>query len=108
MAPKAGLAPPRCESFRSAELAPCLRLAARRSRHDANSSLLIYPGGLATNFRQATGRPAEKPARPVADAPARSGQTMAKGGERDAKWLADSAVLYLSQKKLTRQAPEAL
>jgi len=34
--------------------------------------------------------------------------TMAKGGERDAKWLADSAVLYLSQKKLTRQAPEAL
>src|SRR5262249_45694433 len=34
--------------------------------------------------------------------------TMAKGGERDAKWLGDSAVLYLSQKKLTRQAPEAL
>jgi hypothetical protein len=34
--------------------------------------------------------------------------TMAKGGERDAKWLADSAVLYLSQQKLTRQGPEAL
>jgi len=33
---------------------------------------------------------------------------MAKGGERDAKWLADGAVLYLSQKKLTRQMPEAL
>jgi hypothetical protein len=33
--------------------------------------------------------------------------TMAKGGERDAKWLADSAVLYLSQKKLAGQAPEA-
>ena len=27
--------------------------------------------------------------------------TMAKGGERDAKWLADSALLYLSQQKLT-------
>jgi hypothetical protein len=34
--------------------------------------------------------------------------TTAKGDERDAKWLADSAVLYLSQRKLTRQAPEAL
>ena len=34
--------------------------------------------------------------------------TMAKGGERDAKWLADSAVLYLSQKKLTRQVSETL
>ena len=34
--------------------------------------------------------------------------TMAKGGERDAKWLSDSAVLYLSQQKLTRKAPEAL
>jgi hypothetical protein len=33
---------------------------------------------------------------------------MAKGGERDARWLADSAVLYLSQKKLTRKPPEAL
>jgi hypothetical protein len=32
--------------------------------------------------------------------------TMAKGGERDARWLADSAVLYLCQKKLTRHAPE--
>ena len=34
--------------------------------------------------------------------------TMAKGGERDAKWLSDSAVLYLSQQKLTSKAPEAL
>jgi hypothetical protein len=33
--------------------------------------------------------------------------TMAKGGERDAKWLADSALLYLSQQKLTRTPPEA-
>ena len=33
---------------------------------------------------------------------------MAKGGERDTKWLADSAVLYLSQQKLTRNPPEAL
>ncbi len=33
---------------------------------------------------------------------------MAKGGERDAKWLADSAVLYLSQQKLCRTPPEAL
>ena len=34
--------------------------------------------------------------------------TMAKGGERDAKWLADSAVLYLSQQKLTRRPPETV
>jgi hypothetical protein len=34
--------------------------------------------------------------------------TMAKGGERDAKWLADSALLYLSQQKLTRTPPEAV
>jgi hypothetical protein len=34
--------------------------------------------------------------------------TMAKGGERDAKWLADSAVLYLSQQKLTRKPPETV
>ena len=34
--------------------------------------------------------------------------TMAKGGERDTRWLADSAVLYLSQKKLTRKPPEAV
>ena len=34
--------------------------------------------------------------------------TMAKGGERDTKWLSDSAVLYLSQQKPTRKAPEAL
>jgi hypothetical protein len=33
---------------------------------------------------------------------------MAKGGERDTKWLADSAVLYLSQQKLTRKPPEAV
>ena len=32
--------------------------------------------------------------------------TMAKGGECDARWLADSAVLYLCQKKLIRHAPE--
>jgi len=32
--------------------------------------------------------------------------TMGKGGERDAKWLADSAVVYLSQQKLTRAPPE--
>ena len=32
--------------------------------------------------------------------------TMAKGGERDAKWLADRAILYLSQQKLTRTPPE--
>jgi hypothetical protein len=29
--------------------------------------------------------------------------TMAEGGERDAKWLADSAVIYLSQQKLCRK-----
>jgi hypothetical protein len=34
--------------------------------------------------------------------------TMAQGGERDTKWLADSAVLYLSQQKLSRTPPEAL
>ena len=33
---------------------------------------------------------------------------MAKGGERDAKWLADSAVLYLSQQKFTRKPPESV
>ena len=32
----------------------------------------------------------------------------AKGGERDAKWLADSAILYLSQQKLTRTPPETV
>jgi hypothetical protein len=34
--------------------------------------------------------------------------TMAEGGECDAKWLADSALLYLSQQKLTRKPPEAV
>jgi hypothetical protein len=34
--------------------------------------------------------------------------TMAKSGERDAKWLADSAVLYLSQQKLCRTPLETL
>jgi hypothetical protein len=34
--------------------------------------------------------------------------TMAKDGERDAKWLADSALLYLSQQKLTRTPPETI
>jgi hypothetical protein len=33
---------------------------------------------------------------------------MAKGGERDPRWLADSALLYLSQQKLTRTPPEGL
>ena len=33
---------------------------------------------------------------------------MAQGGERDPRWLADSALLYLSQQKLTRTPPEAL
>jgi hypothetical protein len=33
---------------------------------------------------------------------------MAKGGEHDAKWLADSAILYLSQQKLTRTPPETI
>jgi hypothetical protein len=30
--------------------------------------------------------------------------TMAKGGERDPRWLADSAFLYLSQQRLNRTA----
>jgi hypothetical protein len=34
--------------------------------------------------------------------------TMAKGSERDAKWLADSALLYLSQQKLTRTPQETV
>ncbi len=34
--------------------------------------------------------------------------TMAKAGERDARWLADSAVLYLSQQKLTHTPPESV
>jgi hypothetical protein len=34
--------------------------------------------------------------------------TMAKDGERDARWLSDSAVLYLSKQKLTRQPPETV
>jgi hypothetical protein len=34
--------------------------------------------------------------------------TMAKGGERDSRWLADSAILYLSQQKLNRTPPEAV
>jgi hypothetical protein len=33
---------------------------------------------------------------------------MAQGGERDPRWLADSALLYLSQQKLTRTPPEGL
>ena len=33
---------------------------------------------------------------------------MARDGERDPRWLADSALLYLSQQKLTRTPPEAL
>jgi hypothetical protein len=33
---------------------------------------------------------------------------MAKGGERDVRWLADSAILYLSQQKLTRTPPETV
>jgi hypothetical protein len=33
---------------------------------------------------------------------------MAKSGERDTKWLADSAVLYLSQQELCREPPEAI
>ena len=33
---------------------------------------------------------------------------MAKGGERDTRWLADSALLYLSQQKLTRTPPETV
>ena len=34
--------------------------------------------------------------------------TMAKSGERDARWLADTAVLYLSQQRLTRKPPEVV
>jgi hypothetical protein len=34
--------------------------------------------------------------------------TMAQGGERDTKWLADSALLYLSQQKLSSKPPEAI
>jgi hypothetical protein len=34
--------------------------------------------------------------------------TMAKSGELDAKWLADSAVLYLSQQNLCRKPPEVI
>jgi hypothetical protein len=34
--------------------------------------------------------------------------TVAQGGERDAKCLADSAVLYLSQQKLCRKPPEVI
>jgi hypothetical protein len=34
--------------------------------------------------------------------------TIAKGGERDTRWLADSALLYLSQQKLTRKPPEVV
>ncbi len=32
----------------------------------------------------------------------------AKTGERDPRWLADSAILYLSQQKLSRNPPNAL
>ena len=32
----------------------------------------------------------------------------AKAGERDTRWLADSALLYLSQQKLNRTPPTAL
>jgi hypothetical protein len=32
----------------------------------------------------------------------------AKAGERDVRWLADTALLYLSQQKLTRKPTEAL
>jgi hypothetical protein len=31
---------------------------------------------------------------------------MAQGGERDPKSLADSALLYIAQRKLTRKPPE--
>jgi hypothetical protein len=34
--------------------------------------------------------------------------TMAKGGERDPRRLADSALLYLSQQRLTDTRPEGL
>ena len=33
---------------------------------------------------------------------------MARDGERDPRWLADSALLYLSQQKLTDTPPEGL
>jgi len=33
---------------------------------------------------------------------------MAKGGERDPKWLTDSALLYLSQQRLSRKPPEEI
>jgi hypothetical protein len=33
---------------------------------------------------------------------------MAKGGERDARWLADSSILYLSQQKLKRTPAETV
>ena len=33
---------------------------------------------------------------------------MAHGGERDPRWLADSALLYLAQQKLTRTPLEGL
>jgi hypothetical protein len=33
---------------------------------------------------------------------------MAQGGERNPRWLADSALLYLSQRKLTRKPPEQI
>jgi hypothetical protein len=33
---------------------------------------------------------------------------VAQGGERDPRWLADSALLYLSQQKLTHTPPEDL
>jgi hypothetical protein len=33
---------------------------------------------------------------------------MAQGGERDPRWLADSALLYLSQQKLSLTPPEGL
>ncbi len=33
---------------------------------------------------------------------------MARSGERDSKWLADSAVLYLSRQKLSREPPETI
>ena len=32
----------------------------------------------------------------------------AKAGERDPRWLADSAILYLSQQKLSRTPPKVL
>lgn len=32
----------------------------------------------------------------------------AKAGERDPRWLADSALLYLSQQKLSRKSPDFL